>query len=575
MAIANAVFNSQGASSRPHSESEVQIWDSKGKALQRTIPMRGVENITSLTFSPDGTTVACGLDKREVRLWDTKSGQLKQALKTDEADILAVSASASADAMGMRIIGGDTPAGIQGIVRDDNSPTTAVAFSPDGKTLASAQGYRAPFIKLWDVATGHVRQRLVRLQADWITSLAFSPDSQSIVSGGGGQFEMFQPFGMIRLWNAQSGEMQWAKGASAHALYPVAYSKSGKFLVAGFAGGGGIAQLWDAHTAQLKGTFIGNDVADIAFSSNETMVATAGLLSRGQHSGGGIQLWNSATGRLLKTFTGREFGMDAVAFSPDGSRIAGAAENIRLWDITSGKVLRTLKAEASVLAFSPNGKFLVSGGEQENSNQLTLWNVQTGKPVWTQKSSLFSLGKMAFSPDGLTLATIDVSLKIHLKDTATGRDKRILTANGLGPTSVSFLQSGQTIAGVSPNGTVRYWDVKSGVATPIGKGSDLAQYVMDVSSQGKRIASSGENVLKFWDAQKGDLLATIEILGLRRGKSGFSADWIAYTPQGFYESSPNATEMIRWRVGEQLYPAEKFSTEFHRPDLLQKSLRGE
>ncbi len=51
-------------------------------------------------------------------------------------------------------------------------------------------------------------------------------------------------------------------------------------------------------------------------------------------------------------------------------------------------------------------------------------------------------------------------------------------------------------------------------------------------------------------------------------------DWIAYTPDGYYDGSPGAAKFIRWRVGDQLYPAAKFETQFHRPDLVRKALQG-
>jgi hypothetical protein len=81
-------------------------------------------------------------------------------------------------------------------------------------------------------------------------------------------------------------------------------------------------------------------------------------------------------------------------------------------------------------------------------------------------------------------------------------------------------------------------------------------------------------MIKLWDAHSGQLLVTLLILP--PGKEGeASLDWIAFTPEGYYDGSAGAGQFIRWRVGDQLLPAETYERTFHRPDLVQKSLRGE
>jgi hypothetical protein len=80
--------------------------------------------------------------------------------------------------------------------------------------------------------------------------------------------------------------------------------------------------------------------------------------------------------------------------------------------------------------------------------------------------------------------------------------------------------------------------------------------------------------VKLWDASQGRLLATLRILP--PGQEGqVSTDWIAFTPEGYYDSSAGAGAFIRWRVGDQLFPAEIYEKTFHRPDRVRKALRGE
>ncbi len=563
--------NSAGSETKPHYDSEISIWNIASGKLQRTIALPNVQ-LTAVAFAPDGRTVAVGQSNRQVRLWDVAMGKVKRTLKMDESDVRIVAASASASRMGMRIVGQETPAGLQSIVREDSGPITALSFSPDGKTLASAQGHRAPFIKLWDADNGKVRKRLVRLEADWITSLAFSPDGKSLVSGGGGQFEQFQPFGMLRLWNTQTGQLQWSNGASARMFYPVRFSPSGRTVVTALAGNS-LAQLWDTRRGRLLRTFNGVSAADIAYSPDEALVAIGGMLDEGMHSGGGIQLWNTATGRLAKTLQAYANGINAVSFSPDGKSIAGAADVLRIWSTTTGKVQKTIKTQASSLTFSPDSRFLAAVSGRDNPDQIILWNIGAAKKVWTVRGRQYGVGKVVFSPDGRALAHIDSNLKVHLRDVTTGKELRALASSSTGVTSVLFLQKGKILAGVGTTGIVTQWDTSTGEMTRSNHKLEVALYQLDPGSDGNRLLSFGDNVLRIWDAQKGQLLATIEVLEYIQNKAGFSTNWITYTPQGFYQGSASAQALVRWRIGDQLFAPKRFQKEFMRPDKIQETLQ--
>jgi hypothetical protein len=85
--------------------------------------------------------------------------------------------------------------------------------------------------------------------------------------------------------------------------------------------------------------------------------------------------------------------------------------------------------------------------------------------------------------------------------------------------------------------------------------------------------ASGNAEIILWDASSGQLLATLKILPpSEEGK--ISTDWIAFTPEGYYDNSAGAGRFIRWRVGDKLFPVKVYEHTFHRPDIVQKSLQG-
>lgn len=80
--------------------------------------------------------------------------------------------------------------------------------------------------------------------------------------------------------------------------------------------------------------------------------------------------------------------------------------------------------------------------------------------------------------------------------------------------------------------------------------------------------------MKLWDTASGRLLTTLMTLPPSKERE-VSTDWLAFTPEGYYDGSEGAKRFIRWRVGDELFPAERYESTFHRPDLVQKTLRGE
>src|SRR5262245_42431183 len=167
----------------------------------------------------------------------------------------------------------------------------------------------------------------------------------------------------------------------------------------------------------------------------------------------------------------------ALAFSTDGKVLASAEGNnspgfrglgtpasgygvIRLWDPGSGKELRRLEGHRGVirsLAFSPNGKFLVSAGDDK---QIRLWAVSTGQDV-QQVSPGAIVHCVVFSPDGSNLAWSGPYHAIHLWDIVRNKEVRSLRGPKGGAVVHAFSPDGKTLAAGSSEG-VYLWDVNTG-----------------------------------------------------------------------------------------------------------------
>jgi len=288
------------------------------------------------------------------------------------------------------------------------STVYTVAFSPDGKLLATGEGASSRkwpdrnYALLLDATTGELTHKLKKDSGE-VKDLAFSPDGQTLVTGG-----------TICLWDVQSGEEirnflpppnDWAVGADA-----LAFSPDGTTLVTAF----GAISYWDTHSGEklasldVHDKFRYHSVPDIAISPDGRILATAG-----DRLDATICLWDFKTRKLLHKITppnskGRIRGLESIAFSPDGKILASAAgyENVvRLWDVEKGRALRTLRGHTynrviCDVAFSPDGKTLASAALD---GTVRLWDPKTG----TQTKQIdLSQGNTAidFSPDGKRLA---------------------------------------------------------------------------------------------------------------------------------------------------------------------------
>jgi WD40 repeat protein len=299
---------------------------------------------------------------------------------------------------------------------------STVAFSPDGKRLASASQRE---VKLWDAATG--KELFSRpVVGTNVYGLAFSPDGQTLAFGVSHDVKILD--------TATGKELLWIRNAPQF-LFRMAFSPDGRRLAAAAGQTGdnpGDIYFWDPKTGKKLMVLGGHaeSVLNIAFSADgKFFVSSSGGTLRTKP--GEVRLWDAVTGRGLRTLGGHASNVYGVAFSPDGRRVASASGprggpgkgEVKVWEAATGQEVLRLAGHATTVygvVFRPDGRLLASAGED---GKLVLWDAHSGGAIRSVAAHTGAIYSVCFSPDGKRVATAgrDRTVKVWTVEEVVGR----------------------------------------------------------------------------------------------------------------------------------------------------------
>jgi WD40 repeat protein len=507
--------------------------------------------IFSVAFSPDGMMLASAcLQDKEILIWDVRTGTLQRSFDTA---VLTFAVAFSPDGKTLASGGADKlihrwdlSTGAQLASFKGDLEIYCLAYSPGGKLLAAGgtrkeiTGQAENLVQLWDAASGRLAQRIAATASFSVNALAFSPDGRTLATASYDN--------LVRLWDPATGKERHPLREHEHAITAMALSPDGRLVVTGDALG--VSYVWDTASGRKLRSLEGHigPLQGLAFLPDSKRVMGIGPDYEDR-----IYLWDAVKVGEPRTLTANTRPMRFLALSPDGSIVA--LPNGDLLDVATGQTRGTFAQRIQVYrgCFSPDGKILAGAAMRDRTRSVRLWDVNTKKELRRLTGQTGVLHALAFSPDGRTLAGSSDDRRIILWEVATGNQRGSMTGHTSPVLALAFSPDGRTFASGSgeffnsEDSSVRLWDLASGNQRRrlVGHQGGVTSVCYTPDSQ-RLFSSSRDTTLLVWDVREaparvaGTPLSVAEIashwdsLGGQDAQKAYRAIWaLSRTPRQF------------------------------------------
>ncbi len=525
--------------------------------------------IWDVAFTPDGKQLLTVSYDKTVRLWDLKSGESIRTYRTPIGPgsnglliALALAPDGETIAVGGRGVG--TQAGpiylislrtnqIVQILRGHKSNINTLAFSPNGKLLASASNDQTA--RIWDLRDGECRAILKGHTHENVNSIVFSADGERVVTSSQDK--------TVRIWSAATGALEMTLRHNGLPLWAT-FSPDGKTVVTttGYA-----LCFWQTSGKFIKEYDLKKNLyfAKYLGDGKEILVA-----------GGVTCVVNADSGKARNIC---EDDIVGAAISKDGQTIATTdpSGTATLWDRASGKKQRSLRAMSKPIwsaAWSADGRAIVFGTQGERpdvvNREFALTDAFDLEDLsWTGLKDTGAKRRIVTSLDGYRLERKnDLQVTIS-KDGSTSTLALPKDAQFEQVYSMTFWGDKRVAIGATE---LYVFDAATRQLKMHHKGHIGEIWALSPSPDGKYLLSgSNDHTVRIWTHDKEQPILSLVFAG---------KEWIAWAPEGYYAASPGGEKLMGWQSNNGLdklatfSPSADFHKTYYRPDVIKRLLQA-
>lgn len=488
-------------------DKSARLWNISTGAQVQSI--EGLEQpVNTVAFSRDGTRLLINT-QLETLILETESWQELRRLYRDlpwpGAPIFNADGSALINGAGVdhkdrnqRLYQQDIQTGQEGV-----EPETCAQDAVDSVLLALSRGGRylacgSYWLRLVDLETSAA---LVSLGVRDLTGLALSPDNRLLAHSSADGLQVVSPIG---------GEVLWSEpGGKSEVIEALTFSPDSRTLILA-----SNSPNYDTYrirridlVRKLELPPLGRQrlfqVSAMDLHMDSRRLLTADL-------DGQLRLWDLSSGRVLRTFSGHTRRINALVMLKKGKQALSSSDDqtLRLWDLDKGSTLQTFRGHSKPIwgaDVSPDGTQIASGSDDTT---VRLWDVATGKELKRFAGNTKDVNTVAFSPDGKLLLGAGLEGTVRVWEVATGAEYRRLRGESI--VSARFSPDGRFVVGggVETQALFR-WELASG--RQVWKVSANAVKDVQFSADGTRILTAGEEgTVCLWDAATGKQLHVLQ-----------------------------------------------------------------
>ncbi|KAF9437917.1 hypothetical protein BGZ76_010547 [Entomortierella beljakovae] len=479
----------------------MKVWDVLTWNCLKTLEGHS-SHIERAVFSSDGSKVVSCSNDKTVRIWDLKSGECIRVLSGHSRRVAGIDispddtliSSASEDNT-VRLW--DARTGECLSIFDGHSDAVhCVKFLAEGSQIASGSDDKT--IRVWDIEN-KTSKLVLNGHVDGIYCLEVVPGVNQLISGGSDN--------MLRVWDLDTEDCHQIFSGHTSWVFGVSYSKELGQIVS--VSGDWTARLWGFQPGvPIQHSMISHhsdDVTDVYFLPGSKRVAS---ICRDY----AVDLWDFETGAFIKTFKGpKGYPIKILCYS-NGDEVLCTKDDdyVLFWNIETGECIKSFDCDHNFESnFShDNKKFARNNGNYG----LVLWDVESNKHCHTYSGHGGQLiWGVDFSPSGDNIATVGGDGSVKVWDTITGQCRRELPVQKYKLGCVAYSTSSEQVASSGIDKIVRIWDVETGVCIHEMLGHDEEVMCVVYSPSGDQVASGGkDNTVRIWDVKSGQCLLVLQ-----------------------------------------------------------------